>query len=743
MKSAIFAKTVFANAAVTIGVALLSGCPAPCTTNEDCGTEGICATNGECFTPVGDGGPSDGGPSDGGPGDVTILEFTSSASTAVAGTQVRLSWEVVNAEECTLNGVVAFPEREAMVTPGVVDADDDANVTYTLECSGENGPVAAAVVVGLVNAALAVDDDTINAGTSVNLTRSEIGAESCVLSSDARASIDTDVVTPLQDTLYTYSCVRDGVTARAQVQVMVASVSLLGPSHAVADQSVSLTLAGAHVEDCTVGTFGGVAVASTLGAVNYAVVGGTQRGVARCTWYDGVTLEATHDILGVGFETPPSDTPAQMPVTWTTFNDDTLCMVTLGGISQDVSQNGAEHAIAAPIPGVYALTCSLGDVTISDTFTVYAPATIESLALHVVQTPSGNVELSVNTTAANNCEVSIDEGAPLQFAPQDAFEVVGLTDGPHTLSVICTNDFSASQTSTAALWWGNADDDDLTALANANATIVTGQMNLNDNTTATAFVGAQAVVEVGGNFTIQGNDVLAAINLERLERVGGSFSVQSNQELGSIRLDSLSDIGGSLSFNGNANLVSVNIPQLNVVEGTASISSNAILTSFTTESLISVGGDIQFAGNSALQSILMDSLQQCGGNFTLVANVAIPRVTMQALTLVGGVFTVASNLMLAEVSLGALSQVDGNLAISNNGNLNTLLMTAMVRIEGNLAIENNGISDIGFDSLDFVGGSFVIRNNNNLACSIPELLVTQLQTLPNTISISPNQGVCL
>ncbi|MBN2070187.1 MAG: hypothetical protein JW814_01920 [Candidatus Krumholzibacteriota bacterium] len=249
----------------------------------------------------------------------------------------------------------------------------------------------------------------------------------------------------------------------------------------------------------------------------------------------------------------------------------------------------------------------------------------------------------------------------------------------------------------------------------------------------TNLTGLDNLASVTGGVQINGNDLLASLDgLGALASVGEYISINGNPLLATLaHLTSLISapalLVGSNYYGGNPSLSTIDIPTLEST-GRLSVESNTGLVDLSGLSALANIGDLEVNQNAALTTLGFGSAA------------ATPLV-------VTGEIEIFRNSMLEDLGgIEASTALDGFVKIIDNPALNSLAaLNGVVSIESYLQIGsvdfngNPSLPDLGFTSLETVGGYLTIEDNDN--ASLTSLTFGNLQSVGEGIHIRDNANL--
>ncbi len=279
----------------------------------------------------------------------------------------------------------------------------------------------------------------------------------------------------------------------------------------------------------------------------------------------------------------------------------------------------------------------------------------------------------------------------------------------------------------------NWDDDDVNAINNfTSLTSIGGDISLTG-------IYDECTTNVGLDFlnnltTIEGSILLedASIRsgLEGVETIGTDLSFQGGQFLPA--LTQLTSVGGDINYSSSFNSSlssSMNFPNLLSVGGNIRLSSyfgNTYVSTIQMDNLTFLGGDFIMDGDNGatVGAVSMNSLTHMDGSLTFETFGSVPTAfTMNSLQTIGGSieFKYISG-DLNNFSFDNLYAINGNFAFDNGGTGTTTLsnMFSILHIVGgNVKVQYSLLENLeGFGTLQNIGGSLIIKNNNSLTdCS--------------------------
>lgn len=412
----------------------------------------------------------------------------------------------------------------------------------------------------------------VNAGTMVTLSYATSFATGCSINGgavnlDANGSGTFDV-NPTTTTTYELSCSGPGGPATDSVEVAVSALTNFEAGAPVIGEgeSVELTWAGENLTSCLLNgdpVAGGNAMRTPDETTTYTLV---------CEGPEGALPNLTAEVVVLGVPTVNADDQVVLFGQTTTINyastEATGCVVTDPSGAQVGSGpgSGTFEDVTVEQSGDWEVTCSRTvagqTATTSATVTIHLAVTITDAALHVVNTDSGLPEAHWAQVGAAACFVD-EEVAELTTG----LLIDPMSTGPATHTVRCQGSGGDEDSVELVAWWGNLFPADLATFDSSLATVVVGQLLL-DNTTNVILAGTTRLTEVSARFSVNNNTALVAIpDFGALTAVGGDFAISSNPALGSIAMPVLATVGGTFDIGSNITLGSITMPALTTVSG--------------------------------------------------------------------------------------------------------------------------------------------------------------------------------
>ncbi len=157
-----------------------------------------------------------------------VVNFGADRTSIAAGGSVTLTWFSGNADSCMASGGWSGAKAlSGTFETGAINAD----VTYTLNCSGAGGSTSRSVTVSVSGATsstpivnLNADKTRITAGDRVMLTWTSSNTDSCVASgawSGGKATSGSQTIAPDESGIYTLTCTGNGGSAGTSVNITV------------------------------------------------------------------------------------------------------------------------------------------------------------------------------------------------------------------------------------------------------------------------------------------------------------------------------------------------------------------------------------------------------------------------------------------------------------------------------------------------------------------------------------------
>lgn len=151
-----------------------------------------------------------------------------------------------------------------------------------------------------------------------------------------------------------------------------------------------------------------------------------------------------------------------------------------------------------------------------------------------------------------------------------------------------------------------------------------------DSTTGVTVLGMPLIVNVGGNFDVNGFAVLTDLELSSLATVGMDFDCNTCSSLPILNLSLLTFTGGSFFCYDCSALTAINLSLLATIGGDCDFSNCVSLTTLNIPSLTSITSYFQCTGCTGLTTLGLPQLASVGGNFTCNSCTALATVDVSS-----------------------------------------------------------------------------------------------------------------
>ncbi|RCI00350.1 hypothetical protein CU097_010718 [Rhizopus azygosporus] len=266
---------------------------------------------------------------------------------------------------------------------------------------------------------------------------------------------------------------------------------------------------------------------------------------------------------------------------------------------------------------------------------------------------------------------------------------------------------------------------------------------------ATLCASALAAVEPGCDKSLKVLNQLDLDGIKHCKDFQGTITIENMGPAASLNMEGVEHLMGDLLMSGNLELGAFSAPNLKTVDGQVKIENHTILSKVDFPQLTEVKG-LTFSVLPALETINFPA------GLTKVSNMRIedtraPKVDGFKPEIIGN-FVLTNNNYMKSFDFSSVKQADELLIVGNNHdmifdapnlgtirtatiiNLAQIQLPALATIHSDISFHENEFSSLHMDSLQTIGGTFTIANNNKLT----ETSFKNLSLINGALSIGNN-----